>query len=260
MATQEAPNPPLAYQLDVAVLDNYLNSLLLTKFLSSLDPLLRQDEHNVRRTLRMVASSLLPAMALWFTQAQTPATKALGLRTIMTSSGSSTQTALWKHIGLAALLPLLLHILQGLVMKLQEQQRQEDDEIIDNEQDTEMRVQQRLARERQLTILTVIAKAIKLGVPLCKLGLLLAMLWKPKGQNYSPRLSMVLAGLGFIASSSVHDSSAIADSMTQSSPPSIYVLYAHRRWMYEETMQTFKIVFAPLLASLQEGRQLVESG
>ena len=37
-------------------------------------------------------------------------------------------------------------------------------------------------------------------------------------------------------------------------------MYAHRRWLYEESLQTLRLVFGPLMISLRDWRQLVEEG
>ena len=177
----------------------------------------------------------------------------------MTSSENSAAVTKWKYIALVSIMPLFHNVLQGLVFKLQERHRNEGDGIAGEEEEEQIMSQRRLARERQYALANGILKLIKLGLPLCKLGLLLSMLWKPKEQNYAPRLSMFLAGLGFLTATS-GSSPSITESTGETWPPKLYVLYAHRRWLYEESLQTFKTIFTPLLFSLQEWRQFLEAG
>ena len=155
--TGAASSPPLAYQLDAPVLDEYLHSLLLTQFLSSLDPLHNNNSHETKRRLRTLLSALLPVATLWMTQAQTPATKAVGLKTILTSPQSSVRATLWKYTALTAILPLLYDALQRFVLKIQEERRLEEE---DGDGDLEAE-QHRIARERQYTLSTAIVKAIE---------------------------------------------------------------------------------------------------
>jgi hypothetical protein len=275
MSSNEPTTAPLGYQMDVAILDEYLHSLLWTQFVTSLDPLLQADNDNettndLPRILRMLLASLLPAATIWITQTQTPATKALGLRTVMTSTNSNPRTTLHKYIVLTAILPLLYHALQRLLWKLQQElvRLDHDTRLTDQEEEIAY-TQTKTAKQRQFAIAKAIVQLVELGLPLGKLGLLLSLLWKPTSSTstitglptpQSPRLAMVLAGLGFLRvhpPDSNHHSQAHNSSIA--SPPRLYVLYAHRRWLYEESLQTLKMVFAPLLNSFQEARQFVES-
>ena len=307
------PPPPLGSQMDVAVLDDYLHSLLLTKFLQSLDPLLQtfsssshndngnnNSHHDTVRTLRMILSSCLPAATLWMTHLQTPATKALGLQTVIVTDGRrSVGATKWKYIVWTALLPLGYQLLQRVVMEWQQQlpETNDDDDdddssrMVDHPDDAaqqnhhhQQRQQtRRIARERQYQLARRIVEIIQQGLPVVRLGLLLSLLFQPKGSTAGrnilpPRLSMVLSGLSFVtaaaAASSTSSSSSPATSpsattttttTTTPSPaatmrPGLYVLYAHRRWLYEESLHTFRLVFGPLMTSLQDGRQWIEDG
>jgi len=281
-------SPPLGTQLDVDVVDNYLHSLLLTKFLQSLDPLLHtlssndiSQYHQMNRTLRMVLSSILTAGTLWMTQLQTPATKALGLQTMMLDSTSGVGATKWKYICCASLLPLGYHLLQQLVLELQRQNQQaENDESLLTQASTSSSLRQRqlqqmrrIARERQYQTARYILEAIRQGLPVLKVGLLLSLLLKPNAQTLqgsviqpsTPRLSMILSGLAFVSSiptaTTSNNSSTSSESTASTAPatvsrPGFYVLYAHRRWLYEETLKTFRQVFGPLMSSLQDWRQI----
>ena len=290
------PPPPLGSQLDVAMLDNYLHSLLLTKFLQSLDPLVQilmnsggrhdtlwqQQHHDTLRTLRIILSSCLPALTLWMTHLQTPATKALGLQSVMIPSKSSSQknaasgvlATKWKYIFFTALLPLGYQILQRIVvdMQQQEQRNEEDENFTNNSHDEAQRRRRRIARERQYQVARRIVQSIQQGIPVLKLGLLLSLLFKPKSKSHSstalaPSLSMALSGVAFVTAAATRSSSSLEDSTTtpsqqqqQQQQPGLYVLYAHRRWLYEESLQTCRLVFGPLLSSLRDWRQFIEEG
>ena len=289
------PPPPLGSQLDVAMLDNYLHSLLLTKFLQSLDPLVQilmnsggrhdtlsqQQHHDTLRTLRIMLSSCLPALTLWMTHLQTPATKALGLQAVMIpSKNSGSQRSAdgdalatkWKYIFFTALLPLCYQILQRIVVDMQQQQQQQQNEVEEtftDSQDEAQHHRRRLAQERQYQVARRMVQNIQQGIPVFKLGLLISLLFRPKSKRQSPTtltpsLSMALSGVAFMTAAARSSSSLEDTTTTTTSPqqqqPGLYVLYAHRRWLYEESLQTFRLVFGPLLSSLRDWRQLLEEG
>lgn len=311
--TRRLESPPLGAQMDVAVLDDYLHSLLLAKFLQSLDPLLQtlsgsgsgsgssnNNEHNhydTIRTIRMVLSSCLTAATLWMTHLQTPATKMLGLQTVITTTNNNNNSGgggaavsvwatKWKYVIVSAVLPLCYQALQRVVVEMQHQ----DQHIHDDNGEANHQTQRQIARRRQYQLARRMVQSVQQGIPLFKLGLLLSLLFQPKTNSkersatapsmlLAPRLSMALSGLTFItATASSSSSAAVEPSTSATSPPTetttaatpatsmtpsvaqpgFYVLYAHRRWLYEESMQTFRLVFGPLVASLQDGRELVE--
>ncbi|CAB9531171.1 expressed unknown protein [Seminavis robusta] len=253
---------PLGAQLDVSILDDYLHSLLLQQFLSSMDPLFAPSvvKHETLRTIRMILAALLPAATLWTTQLQTPGTKAVGLRTVMAGSSSVVATKV-RYILVTALLPLGYQILQRWMVHLQEQQQQED--TTENEDTTTE--QQRIGRQRKYHLIRNISKWVEHGLPICKLGLLLSLLWQPRQQQQSsslpPRLSMILAGVSFMSAATASTTAASTDSSspdlsTTSRHPRFYVLYAHRRWLMEESLQTVRLVFGPAMTSLREWRHV----
>lgn len=285
---------PLGAQWDVTELDDYFHSLLLTKFLSSLDPLLEiwngHDYHrkqNALRTLRIVLSATLAAATIWTTQAQTPATKAVGLRTVVRQNNSGGRNYMpnskwtkWNYIFWVAVTPLLYKLLQRWKVHLEQQLQgteEDDNDENDEEEDDEEAERIRIAQLRQYQLVRGIVELVDKALPVLKLGLLLTMVVKPKSYwgMSPPRLAMALTGLQMVGNTGSHLSNAPTSSTNPASvtttsnanpndivphvPPRLYVLYAHRRWLYEESIQTIKIMFAPLASSFHEWRQLVHS-
>jgi Pex2 / Pex12 amino terminal region/Zinc finger, C3HC4 type (RING finger) len=266
----EAP-PPLGAQWDVFGLDEYLYSLLLGQFLETMDPLIgswpggSHQKHERLRTLQSILGACLPAATLWSSQLQTPGTKAVGLRTVMTHESSVKRTKI-KYILVTVVIPLAYQFLQRYVVQLQHQQHQDNTPLQQQQQqqqdnpcqeDYELR---RIARQRRYQVARQLCQWVELGMPLCKLALLLSMLWQPQISESSqstvlpPRISMILAGLSFVNASQANDAPA-----TTSTHGRFYVSYAHRRWVMEESLHTFRLVFGPVLTAFQESKQMFQS-
>jgi len=295
-------------QWDVPLLDEYLYSLLLTRFWSSLDPLLQQWMVNgngirsqtfpLRMYLKILLSAIVPAATIWSTHIQTPATKALGIRAVLTPTAATSGDAQaviratkWRYIVFTVVFPLIYQLLQRYVMDAEQQQHQQEQQqaqsaarnnnshegesnqnLILNDHDDEAAAAaeqeriQRQAQHRRLWVAQKIVQAVQKALPALKLGLLLSMLVGPTHSatasasaqgnplwNLPPSWPMVLAGLQYVTAPPSSTATTGGNF-----PPRLFVLYAHRRWLYEESMQTFRVVFGPLITGMREVQQYLQ--
>jgi Pex2 / Pex12 amino terminal region/Zinc finger, C3HC4 type (RING finger) len=282
--------PPLGAQWDVFVLDDYLYSLLLGQFLETLDPLIgvwspsSHEKHAALRTLQSILGACLYAVTLWSSQLQTPGTKAVGLRAVMIHNSSSNSNnhnnsvrkTKIKYIVVTVVIPLAYQFLQRYTVQLQHYHHRHDSQS-HNDMDTPPQQdhtttmsqdeyeRQSIARQRQYHVARQLCQWVEQGLPLCKLALLLSMLWQPQASASQsttsivlpPRISMLLAGLSFVNATTQPSSSLNGLAATSTPSSRFYVSYAHRRWFMEEALQTSRLVFGPVLVALKEARRLL---
>ena len=163
--------------------------------------------------------ALLQASTLWVTSGQTPATTALGLKTIDTSSpdSSSSPPGRAKTVKWIVLSVLLPTVYRQLRLWYENSPTNADD----NNDDSVIQ----LARERQRMVVRKILETIDRTVPALRLYALLA--WWMGKRGAAPTLAMTLAGLSF----------------TSTRPPQrLHVNFAHRRWLYQELMTTLRLL------------------
>lgn len=265
--------PSLGKQWDSLQLDEYLYSLLWTKFVSSFDPLL--EEHNnsssTKSLLRSLSRALITAATLLMTQTQSPGVKSLGLRSAMAATNyNNPQLVKWKYIFLAAIAPFGYQLLQQWMIQLQEQILDLEENSNASPEEEEKEEQVRIARQRRYQVLRTIVRGVEQGLPMLKLGFLLSVLAVKPGKDNSasswwiqslPSLTMALSGLQYTTAPPLISTNTGDNTNTETTTSNYYssddsvrlhVLYAHRRWLYEESIQTLRIVFSPLLGLLRD--------
>lgn len=203
--------------LDVAETDDYLYSLFVPSFHSATKYFDGAESFSPHRLLWIQA--LIQASTLWLTSGQTPATSALGLRTIDTSSPDSSSSRPGRAKGVKWI------VLSVLLPTVYRQLRLWYENSSTNSNDYNHDSVTRLARERQRMVVGKILETIDRTVPALRLYALLA--WWMGKRGAAPTLAMTLAGLSF----------------TSTRPPQrLHVNFAHRRWLYEEIMRTFRLL------------------
>lgn len=212
----------IAAGLDVAETDDFLYSLLMPRVESMCKYLDDSNGASPQRLLWMQA--LLQGITLWVTAGQTPATTALGLKTVdNTASDSATQrsnspperSSITKWIVLSVVLPTIYRNLRLWY----------DASTLSRDITIEEDAVARVARQRQEHLVRHILDTVDRVLPILRLSTLLA--WWAGKRNAAPALAMTLAGMSF----------------TSSRPPRrLHVNFAHRRWLYEELVRTMHMV------------------
>lgn len=202
--------------LDVAETDEYLYSLLLPRVASMFKYLDGADAFSPHVLLWIQA--LIQGTTLWTTSGQTPATSALGLKTIETTKrtgiqASAERATIAKWIVLSVLLPTLYRQLRLWYDNSMYFPDEQEDSVA------------QLARQRKQQLVRFLLEFVDRTVPTLRLYALLA--WWMGKRNSAPCLAMTLAGLSVVATRP---------------PQRLHVNFAHRRWLYEELMRTVQMV------------------
>jgi hypothetical protein len=271
---------PLAEQLDIPMLDEYLQTLLLPQ----VDGMLQYLPWKARipATIKL---ALLQFATLWISQGQTPATRALKLQLKLGSSPSSApgvgpHTRPNKRQPMVSLvhqkiivyailsigLPRLYQYTKDFVrMQQQQQQRPESTTLIPEDDiiDYETSMIQRLARERRRSTLETMFRVVDTAIPMIRLSLLLSC-WslysRKKMTPMVPNLVMWLVGWQYTTNTTNTSSSQIIHGgIDTSSRQLLHVQHAHRRWLQEEGMRLVPMLITPLWNTCQESRDYLRA-
>jgi len=241
----------ISSQIDTAWVDAYLIKLLVPRFFSMWKHLSLQENLSLLFENSAWIEAFLHVLTLWFTNAQTPATKSLGIQVTEkqqqqqqqnqrqnqrqdTSSQSNTfhnNATIGvprKRLQYLILCSVVLPTIHQKMISWYEHQEvtNSNDSTARREQISSLHQhQQQLALERRKKIVRIMLNVVQRTVPILRLMTLLSC-WS--GKSSTPTLALRLAGLSFATSK-------------RYSPP-LYVTYAHRRWLHEELLRTMRTV------------------
>jgi hypothetical protein len=285
----------LAEQLDIPLLDDYLQTLLLPQVDSMLQYFPWKQQ--LPAALKL---ALLQLVTLWMSQGQTPATRALNLELVPSPSNSNSnsnsnasprpskrqpmgswvnQHRLVVYSILSIGLPRLYQYAQEKWRQQQQQRQQHPGSIPEDDDETSIR---RRARERRVQTVDTMFRVIDTAVPMMRLSLLLACWsWYSKSrtntntnttlQALTPNLAMWLVGWqhqyqyqyqyqyqSTLTSANQNNNSNGGNGGGTSRQP-LHVQHAHRRWLQEESMRLVPMVITPLWNTCQESRAYVQA-
>lgn len=274
----EKMSTPTAVLLDIAPLDHFLLSLLLPSIMDLVPHMTGAIEDLVRllggrmpelaveiqRSSVSVPSSawlmaILQCVTILATQGQTPAVQLLGMKwepiPSKISNGnlephyanSSWRWRLGCYAILSSIVPVAYEQLDTWWKQRQEQRRLQSARtslshptMPFNHAHGSSEFAWDLAAERQERVLRLLFQTVNSILPMVRLAILLQC-WS--GKSSSPSLAMLVTQTRYtpVRSNRITTSSEPSSSMK---PPLLHVDYAHRRWLYEELVQTLRILLA----------------
>jgi hypothetical protein len=273
-AVTEKPPPLTAAVLDTFAIDTYLLQTFVAPRLIALCTLLlgtNPDEKWVR-VLRMAALPLIQTATVLVTSGQTPAVQCLGLefvpnRAPLTSNRhhhlgphgatkTSTKSRLLAYAFLRFVVPALYKAFQNWVaarrhklaaMMLHDTYEDSNEELLVQQQ----RRRQLIALQRQCNVAATIMAVMDRFVPVLQLAALLSC-WS--GVSHTPDPAMLLTGMTYqniVTSSAASPPNASSQlqsgSQQQQQQQPLHVTFAHRRWLYEQGLETAKLLFSGCL-------------
>jgi hypothetical protein len=238
---------PLAEQLDVPMLDEYLQTLLLPQ----VDGMLQFLPWKAPAAIKL---ALLQFATLWISQGQTPATRALKLEFSSPSSAPSPKkrqpmvSLVHQRLIVYSILSIGLPRLYQYTQDKWRQQRQRPESIPEDETSI-----QRLARERRLQTVEIMFRMVDTAVPILRLSLLLSCwsLYSRKKSILAPNLAMWLVGWQYTQTR--------FSSQNHGGRQPLHVQHAHRRWLQEEGMRLVPMLMTPLWNACQESRNYLQA-
>lgn len=212
---QPSDEAATAAGLDVAETDDFLYSLFLPRFAA-------MYKHFDGEIPHFWIQALIQGATIWLSCGQTPATRALGLKTVEVESTTSSQrtttpqrSSIFKWIVLSVALPTLYKQLrlwyESSISLATDEDESDYDPVV------------RAAKARRQQLARYVLDTVDRILPVLRLYTLLTW-WMGKR---APTLAMALAGMSLVSARP---------------PQRLHVSYAHRRWLYQEAVQTLSIL------------------